>query len=83
MRHVTYKTSGVCSRQITFDLDDFDHIHNLTFVGGCQGNLTAISKLVDGMDAREVANVLRGNHCGPRETSCADQLAQAILNNVE
>lgn len=73
----TYKTSGTCSSVITFDLND-GIIENLTFTGGCNGNLKAISKLCNGKNAKEIADTLRGNTCGPRSTSCADQLARAI-----
>lgn len=79
MQHITYKTSGTCSRQIDFDLDDEKLIHNLAFQGGCSGNLQAISKLLEGKNALDAANILKGNTCGPRPTSCADQLSKAIL----
>ena len=73
----TYRTRGTCSSAITFDIED-GILHNVVFPGGCNGNLRAIGKLVEGKDAREIASILRGNTCGPRSTSCADQLAQAI-----
>ncbi|MBE6541887.1 MAG: TIGR03905 family TSCPD domain-containing protein [Ruminococcaceae bacterium] len=76
MKH-SYKTSGTCSSLITFEIND-GIIDNLVFTGGCNGNLKAISKLVNGRNAAEVAELLRGNKCGPRNTSCADQLARAI-----
>jgi len=72
-----YQTTGTCSRQITFEYED-GKIHNLSFLGGCNGNLKAISKLVEGKDLKEVRDILKGNTCGPRNTSCADQLAKAI-----
>ena len=68
---------GVCSRRITFDIDG-DKITNVRFTGGCNGNLKAISKLVDGMTVDEIENKLRGNTCGFRDTSCADQFAKAV-----
>ena len=77
MEHVTYTPSGVCSKQIDFDIED-GKIRNLVYSGGCNGNLKAIGKLVEGKDAGEVADILRGNICGMRGTSCADQLAKAI-----
>ena len=77
MEHVTFTPSGVCSRQIDFDIDD-GKIRNLAFIGGCNGNLKAIGRLVEGKDASEVADILRGNLCQARGTSCADQLAKAI-----
>lgn len=75
----TFKTHGVCSMQITFDKADDGTITNVSFLGGCDGNLKAISKLVDGMKAEEIAAKLAGNKCGFKSTSCADQLAKAVL----
>ena len=73
----TYKTQGTCSRSISFDIED-GIISNVKFEGGCNGNLKAISKLVEGKNAREIADILRGNTCGFKSTSCADQLSRAI-----
>lgn len=72
-----YRTSGVCSREICFDIDD-DVITNVRFTGGCDGNLKAVSKLVDGMTVQQIEDKLKGNTCGFRPTSCADQLARAV-----
>ena len=83
LRHVEYTTSGVCAKMISFDLDENNNIYNLGFLGGCPGNLKAISKLVEGKNALEIANILNGNTCGPRQTSCADQLSKAIIQAVE
>ena len=77
----TYATKGVCSRKITFDIVD-GKLHNVQFEGGCPGNLLAIGKLVEGMDALEIAELLAGNDCRGRGTSCADQLSQAIKANI-
>ncbi|MBP5260921.1 MAG: TIGR03905 family TSCPD domain-containing protein [Clostridiales bacterium] len=77
MEHYTYFPKGVCSRQIDYDLED-GKIHNLKFVGGCNGNLKAIGRLLEGQDAKNAADILRGNDCGGRGTSCADQLSKAI-----
>lgn len=82
VKHVTFKPSGVCAMQIDFDIDDEMTLHNVSFVGGCNGNLKAIGRLVEGKDASEVADILRGNQCGMRGTSCADQFAKAIDGNV-
>ncbi len=76
MEH-TYTTRGTCSRQITFELDG-NRVKNIHFVGGCDGNLKAVSKLADGMTVEQIESMLRGNTCGPRPTSCADQLAIAV-----
>lgn len=73
----TYKTQGVCSSKIDFDIED-GIIKNVSFTGGCNGNLKAISKLVEGKDAKEISRLLKGNTCGFRRTSCADQLSLAI-----
>ena len=79
MGHVTFKPQGVCSVQLDFDLED-GKLHNVKFQGGCNGNLKAISRLVNGMKAEEIATKLAGNTCGARSTSCADQLAKAVLS---
>lgn len=73
----SYTPRGVCSRQINVDLDG-DTIKDVSFVGGCDGNLKAISKLVKGHTVDEIVAVLQGNTCGPRATSCADQLTCAL-----
>lgn len=74
----SYDTFGTCSVRIDFNIDDDERITNIVFTGGCNGNLKAISKLVDGMTASEIESKLLGNTCGPRPTSCADQLARAV-----
>ena len=74
--HYTYKTSGTCSRSIEFDLED-GKISNVKFIGGCDGNLKGIGKLVDGMKLEEVIQRLNGIKCGYKSTSCPDQLAKA------
>ena len=73
----TYTPKGVCSRQIDVELDG-DTVKSVQFMGGCDGNLKAISKLVEGMTVDQVAGILEGNTCGRRATSCADQLVQAL-----
>ena len=73
----TYDTENVCSMQITFRLDG-DTVHDISFYGGCNGNLKAISKLVDGWTVEKIEQYLKGNTCGGRPTSCADQLAIAV-----
>ncbi len=73
----TYRPRQVCSVQIRFDIED-DVISNVRFTGGCDGNLKAVGKLVDGMTVDEIEAKLLGNTCGPRPTSCADQLARAV-----
>lgn len=83
MKHYTYMPKNVCSRQIDFDLDEEGRIHNLVFIGGCNGNLKAIGKLCEGKDAEEIKDLLHGNTCGPRPTSCADQLSLALIEALK
>ena len=74
-----YKPRGVCARAIHVELsDDGSTVENVLFEGGCNGNLKAISKLVHGMPTDRVVVLLQGNTCGPRSTSCADQLTIAL-----
>ena len=77
-----YKTKGTCSQMIEFDLEE-DRIFNITFQGGCNGNLKAIAKLVDGYRVEEIEEKLKGNTCGFRSTSCADQLAILVRKAYE
>ena len=72
-----YPTEMVCSQLISFDLND-NVVSNIEFMGGCNGNLKAISKLVDGWTVEKIEEYLKGNLCGRRPTSCADQLARAV-----
>ncbi len=77
-----YKTSMVCSQQINFNIEG-NVITNISFMGGCNGNLKAIAKLVDGMTVEEIEAKLKGNLCGRKPTSCADQLARAVRRAYE
>ncbi|MCX5773020.1 MAG: TIGR03905 family TSCPD domain-containing protein [Fusobacteria bacterium] len=74
---MNYKTKEVCATEIKFDIVD-DKLINVNFTGGCNGNLKAIAVLVEGMPINEVIQKLKGNSCGPRSTSCTDQLVLAI-----
>ena len=74
----TFKTKGTCATTIQFTRDG-DTIRNIRFTGGCNGNLKAIAKLCEGMKAEDIAAKLLGNTCGGKPTSCADQLARAVL----
>lgn len=78
-----YKTRGVCASTIQFELTEDKKVKNVSFYGGCNGNLKAISKLVEGMDAQAVIDILKGNSCGFKSTSCADQLAIALEEALE
>lgn len=77
MATINYRPQGVCARGISIETDG-DVIESVQFQGGCDGNLKAIGKLVKGMNASEVIELLEGNTCGRKTTSCADQLAQAL-----
>ena len=72
-----YKTSGTCSREIIFDVED-GKVKNVQFIGGCNGNLKGIAALVEGMDIDEVISRVEGVTCGMKSTSCPDQLAKAL-----
>ena len=73
----TYKTKGVCSQLIHFEVED-NKVHNVQFFGGCNGNLKGIAALVEGMDIDDVIARVEGTTCGMKKTSCPDQLAQAL-----
>lgn len=75
--HYTYVTKGTCSRAIHFDIDG-DKISNVRFDDGCNGNLKGIAKLVEGHSVDEIESLLQGITCGPKPTSCPDQLAKAV-----
>lgn len=72
-----YKTRGVCSQVINFEIED-NKVRNVEFVGGCDGNLQGISSLIDGMDVKEAISKIEGIRCGYKKTSCPDQLAEAL-----
>ncbi|MCL1987364.1 MAG: TIGR03905 family TSCPD domain-containing protein [Firmicutes bacterium] len=76
-----YKTKGVCCRKISFEIED-DKIKEVHFEGGCHGNLVAISRLVQGMEAAKAAEILTGVDCGGRGTSCTDQFAIALKEHL-
>ena len=83
MKHINFTTSNVCARQIDFDIDENGYIHNVVFLGGCNGNLQGISKLTEGMNAEEVIKRCEGIKCGFKNTSCPDQLALALKAAME
>ncbi len=72
-----YSTKGTCSRQILFDVDEQDKLHNVRFIGGCSGNLQGVSRLVEGKNIDEIETLLAGIRC-KGNTSCPDQLSKAI-----
>lgn len=77
-----YKTKGTCAVEISFDIDG-DIITNIKFLGGCNGNLKAISTLLEGKTVDYIEQKLKGNTCGWKQTSCADQLAIAVRTAYE
>lgn len=76
--HYEYTPENVCAQQISFDLDNNNIVTNIQFYGGCNGNLKAISTLLEGSTVDFIQEKLLGNTCGRRPTSCADQLAKAV-----
>ncbi len=79
-----FRPRGVCSQMIHIGLsDDGSTIEQVSFEGGCNGNLKAISKLVAGHSVEEISGILAGNTCGPRKTSCADQLTVGLAEAAE
>lgn len=82
MKHYEYKTKGVCSAKIEFDIDG-NVVRNVRFTNGCSGNTQGVSGLVEGMDAKEVVRRLKGINCNGRGTSCPDQLATAISKALD
>ena len=77
-RRYTYKTQGTCSQFIEVELDDEDTLCDVSFIGGCNGNLQGISSLVRGMKVDDIINKLNGIRCGYKSTSCPDQLCRAL-----
>ena len=77
MKDYTIPTKGICPRSISFSLED-GKVYNIKFQGGCPGNTKAIAKLLEGADAQYVVDMLKGNDCGGKGTSCADQLARGV-----
>ncbi len=81
MKH-TYETQGTCSRLISFELEG-SRVKNVSFMGGCNGNLKGICALAQGQDARELIAKLKGIECGAKGTSCPDQFARALEEALE
>lgn len=77
--HYEYKTKGTCSRKIAFDIEGDETVHNIVFTGGCAGNLAAIPKILEGWKGDDIVDRLLGNDCDGKGTSCADQLAKAVI----
>ena len=77
MEHISYKTQGTCSRQIDIDIED-GVIVKAQYTGGCSGNTQGVAALVAGMTVEDAISRLKGIHCGPRPTSCPDQMSKAL-----
>ncbi len=80
--NVNYRTQGTCARGISFELED-GIVRDISFVGGCNGNLKGISALAEGKKAEEVIEILSGIRCGMKSTSCPDQLARALREALD
>ncbi len=80
---ITARTRGTCSRSISFELNDDKTVSNISFEGGCNGNLKGISALCEGMKAEDIIARCRGISCGFKSTSCPDQLAQALEEAIK
>ena len=78
----TFQPQGVCPRMISFELEG-NVVRNVHFLGGCNGNLKAVSKLVDGKTVEEIESLLKGNTCGPKPTSCTDQLCVGLRQALD
>ena len=76
-----YRTKGTCSQGIVFDIID-NKVCNVQFIGGCSGNTQGVARLIEGMDVNEAISRMEGIHCGPRPTSCPDQLATALKQAI-
>ncbi len=81
--HHTYYPMGTCSRQIDFDIDDEGRVSNISFIGGCNGNLKGICALAQGQKASKLVDSLIGIRCGNKNTSCPDQFAQALCQALD
>ena len=80
--HYEYQTKGTCSSRILFDIED-GKLKNVEYIGGCNGNLQAISRVVEGMTVEQIEGYFKGISCNGRGTSCSDQLATAVRKAKE
>ena len=78
---MVYKTSGVCSSAISFEIDDQGKVHDVKFQGGCSGNTQGVARLVEGMDAKEAISRMEGIRCGFKPTSCPDLTGRFFIFN--
>ena len=82
-KHIMYETSGTCSKMIDVTADENNVIQQVFFIGGCNGNLQGISKLVKGQKVKDIIDKLQGIKCGMKDTSCPDQLSKALSAIIE
>ncbi len=82
MKYTAYP-KGVCCKEIAFEMEEGNVLHNVQFVGGCHGNLQGIGRLVEGMKAEEVIQRVQGICCGSKTTSCPDQLARILQETIQ
>jgi len=78
----SYVPQGVCPREINFELNG-DKVENLSFLGGCNGNLKALSTMINGKTVQEISTLFKGQTCGKKESSCMDQLVISLENALE
>ena len=78
----TYEFSGTCSRSVTFDIDSEGKVRDISFLGGCNGNLKGVSALCEGMTPEQIIERLKGIRCGFKSTSCPDQFARALEKEI-
>lgn len=76
------KFERVCSREVQYTIDQDGLLRDISFVGGCEGNLKAIARLLEGKPATEAVALMEGNTCGNKNTSCTDQFAQVLKREV-
>ena len=79
---VNFRPSGVCRKEIEFDIDENNIVKSVNFVGGCPGNLIGLKHLIEGRPADEIAEKLAGIPCGGKSTSCPDQLSKALRDQL-
>ncbi len=78
----TYEFSGTCSHSVTFDIDPEGKVRDISFLGGCNGNLKGVSALCEGMTPEQIIERLKGIRCGFKSTSCPDQFARALEKEI-
>ncbi len=80
MKKISFNPSGVCCREMNFEVDENNKIIDLNFIGGCPGNMLGLKQVLIGQNALEVADKLKDIRCGNKSTSCPAELSKAIKN---